>query len=122
MNNLIRASAATAIGMCLATMLAAQPANSSRVNLQTKDVSIVEVLDSAERCPNHKGTTLRLKVSSQNAVDIMVRYQLLASIIGKPFLDQAPGSEIAVQQCVTKAKFLVLSRPAGSNSEWPKAK
>ena len=120
---LIRPIAVIGLAAALAGALSAQTSKpAGKVSLRTNEVSLVTIAEGAEKCPNNEGTTARLKVSGQNTIDVLVRYRVGLSTVNKPFLDQAPGSEISVYQCAPRAQFEVFSRPKGSTADWAKVK
>lgn len=109
---------------CLAVFTAINAQDNSDKNKQVKvlpkTLEIIEVSQTAEQCPNKKGTTVRLRVISESPIDV-VRYANLGSLWSPAeFMNQKKGDEITTFMCSSVAKFKFYSRAAGSSEKFPK--
>lgn len=103
----------------------AQPSNEKahgKVELNSEAVEVVETKPVAEACPNQKqGTTIRLRVRGDTAVDVRVFSQINAKTwAGKDFPNKRGGDEITTYLCDSHARFKVYTRAARSNEPWPR--
>jgi hypothetical protein len=92
---------------------------SDKVKLETNQVEVVELSQTAEKCANQKGASLRLKVLSESPIDVRILYQNnrgrwnASNISGKK-----RGDEIAEFTCFQDSRFRVQARTA-SDKPWP---
>jgi hypothetical protein len=93
---------------------------SNQVKLNTKAVELVDVLPSADGCPNKQGTTVKLRVISDTPVDLRRYAYSNRAWIPRDFAGKKKGDEITDYMCTAGATFRVYSRPAGSAEAWPK--
>jgi hypothetical protein len=93
------------------------------VKLYTNAVEVVDVQPSAEKCAKSKGTTVRLRVTSESPVDIKL---YSPGVFGKNWIDkdfpnQKKGDEITDFMCGdANATYKVYARAAGSSEAWPR--
>jgi predicted acyl esterase len=89
-----------------------------QVKLESNQVELIEVSEVAGQCPNQTGTTLRLKVTSSNAIDVRVYSQTLrARQVFADYKNKKQGDEVTSYTCLEKGKFKVQTR-AASDSPW----
>lgn len=99
----------------------AQDANKKKndqVKLESNQVELIEVSEAVKDCPNQKGTLLRLKVTSETAIDVRIHSQKLngrwtVSVIN----GKTHGQEVSSSTCLVNGKFKVQTR-AASDKPW----
>jgi hypothetical protein len=91
-----------------------------QVKLYSDAVEVVEVSDKAEKCPSSGGaTSLRLRVKSSSPVDVRLHSSTRKGGWSfSDFLNKKSGDEITSFECFPKARYIVQTRPAGSD-KWP---
>lgn len=93
---------------------------SKQVKLLPDTVELVEVATKAEKCPNQKGTFVRLRVISDSPVDIRRFAGISRGWAFMDFPNRKKGDEITDYFCTVGAPFKFYSHPAGSSDAWPK--
>jgi hypothetical protein len=94
---------------------------SNNVKLYTNAVEVVDVQPTAEKCAKSKGTTIRLRVTSESPVDIKLYSpgSFGKNWIDKDFPNQKKGDEITDFMCGnSNAAYKVYTRAAGSSDAW----
>lgn len=106
--------------VCAVSFVGVRAQDNKRIKELPKSVEIIEVLNSAEKCKDKKGATVRLRVISDSPVDIM-RYASLGKVwMPVLFSNQKKGDEITDFSCNPQSAFKFFSRPAGSSEAFPK--
>ena len=96
-------------------------AGNNQVRLLTNSVEVVEVIPSAEKCATQKGTSVRLRVTSETPVDVRLYVQVgYKKWLNRDFTNQKRGDEITDYMCDRKPNYKVYAHAAGSSEEWPK--
>jgi len=93
---------------------------SNQIKLLPNTVEVVGVTTGAEKCAKQKGTTVRLRVTSETPVDVRRYASMGKQWVSADFQSQKKGDEITDFFCTTQAEFKFYSRPAGSSTAWPK--
>lgn len=91
-----------------------------QVKLLPNTLEIIEVTKTADKCPDQKGITVRLRVISESPVDIRRWANLGNNWLPADFLNQKKGNEISTYMCNPVANFKFYSRAAGSSDKFPK--
>ncbi|MBS1806617.1 MAG: hypothetical protein JST84_00325 [Acidobacteria bacterium] len=88
-----------------------------QVKMESNQVELIEVSAVAGQCTNQKGTTLRLKVTGSNAVDVRVYSQTLrARWVFADYKNKKQGDEVTSFTCLEKGKFKVQTRAASDTT------
>lgn len=89
-----------------------------QVKLESKQVELIEVSEAVKDCPNQKGTLLRIKVTSETAVDVRIHAQNLRTHwYANDFKGKTRNQEISIFTCLVNGKFKVQTR-AASDKPW----
>ena len=84
-------------------------------------VELIEISQVAPKCGKQKGATLRLKVTSENPVDVRLYVQTgWKQWLPKDFPNQKRGDEITDYRCGPATNYKVNAHAAGSSEGWPK--
>ncbi len=90
------------------------------VKINGNALEVVSVTESAEKCRDNKGVTIRLKVTSSTPIDA-IRYVRSKSLLNeRQFINTAVGDEIVDFYCYSGAVFIFYTRPAGSSEKFPR--
>jgi len=92
------------------------------VEIHSDQLELLDLQAGAEGCPDQKkATTIRLRVKSENAIDIKIFAHISGSTwAGKDYLNKRQGDEISTYLCDSHPKFKVYAHEAGSSESWPK--
>lgn len=93
---------------------------SNQIKLLPNTVEIIAVTTGAEKCARQKGTTVRLRVTSETPVDVRRFASMGKQWVSADFPNQKKGDVITDYFCTTQAEFKFYSRPVGSTTAWPK--
>ena len=89
-----------------------------QVKLESNQVELIEVSETASQCPNQKGTTLRIKVIASSTVDVRVYAQnMRGRWYAADYKAKKQGDEVTMYTCLLKGKFKVQTR-AASDTPW----
>ena len=95
--------------------------DTKRVKIVGSGVELLDITPSASNCPKQKGETIRLKVTSDTAVDVRWYTQTgYKRWVNKDFPNRKHGDEITTYRCDQKPNYKIYSRAAGSTEAWPK--
>ena len=84
-------------------------------------VELVELTPSAQKCGNQKGETIRLRVTSENPVDVRLYVHTgWKQWLPKDFQNQKRGDDITDYRCGPPRDYKVYAHAAGSSEPWPK--
>lgn len=95
----------------------------SNVKLYTNAVEVVDVQPTAEKCANSKGTTIRLRVTSETPVDVKLWSPGASgkNWIDKDFANRKKGDVITDYMCnSSNALYKVYAHAAGGSEAWPR--
>jgi hypothetical protein len=91
------------------------------VKILSAGVNLIEVVPSAEKCPNSKGQTVRLKITSESPIDVRLFVRVgYKKWLSKDYPNQKAGEEITDYRCEQKPDYKVYAHTAGSSDAWPK--
>lgn len=94
---------------------------SKRVKIIGSGVELIELAPTAPKCGKQKGETIRLRVTSENPIDVRIYLQTgYRQWINKDFANQKKGDEITDYRCDQKPDYKIYSHAAGSTDPWPK--
>ena len=95
--------------------------DNKQVQILGQGVELIEMTPTAEKCGKQKGTTTRLRVTSETPVDVRLYVQVgYKRWLNKDFANQKRGDEITDYMCDRKPTSKVYARAAGTSEEWPK--
>ena len=94
---------------------------SKRVKIVGGGIELIEINPTAPKCPTkQKGETIRLKVTSETAIDARMYIQTgWKQWMDKDFPNQKRGDEISSFRCDQKPNYKIYTHAAGSSEAWP---
>ena len=103
------------------TLAQGNATDAKRVKIVGGGVELIELAPSAPKCGKQKGETIRLRVSSETAIDVRMYIQTgYKQWMDKDFPNQKRGDEITSYRCDQKPNYKIYSHAAESSEAWPK--